>query len=223
MGMGQTCPTPNSTCRRRCVLLARALGLRLWLQVAFEGHSSLLVLVLRVPDFLRQRHRLQAFLRPSPDQWTETRVHMMCETETGEVPQVGRASLQRSWHDSQSFGTMRPWQKWLICPLLLKLGCHRPHKKVDDGIAEVTILVGVPGTIEKVESTAHIGTEILQERYQSALCQKWRHVGEHHGCAVPGLRPFPATALSRSFLGTRVSTALRRWHGCRCVCPGALI
>jgi hypothetical protein len=76
---------------------------------------------------------------------------MMGQAKPREVPKIRSATLERSWHHAQPLHTMSSGQKRLVGPLQLELGSNRPREKIDDRVAQVSVLVRVPRAEEKVE------------------------------------------------------------------------
>mmetsp|Transcript_40293 Transcript_40293/g.119396 ORF Transcript_40293/g.119396 Transcript_40293/m.119396 type:complete len:267 (+) Transcript_40293:1007-1807(+) len=156
-----------------------------------------LPLPLRLGDeVLRDGHGPQGLVRRGAHERPEARVGVVGQAEAREVPQVGRAALQRGWNNAEA-PEHAPRQLRRVGPLPLELGRHGPGEEVDDGVAQVPVLGVVPGAVEEVEGAADADREVLEEGDQRPLGQELGHVGQHHGGAVPRLAG-PGSVLLRA-------------------------
>lgn len=110
---------------------------------------------------------------------------MMRQAEAREMPQVCRTTLQSRWGDAQPFGfASDAGQQRLPSPLTLKLFSGRSREKVDNRVAEVSIIRRIPRAIEEVEGATHRYGKVLQQRDKSTLRQKAGNFRQHHGGAI---------------------------------------
>merc|ERR1719162_1952861 len=107
---------------------------------------------------------------------------------------------------------MRAREEGLVASLLLELGGDSPGKEVDDYIAQVAILVRVPGAVEEVEGAAHADRQVLQQGDQSTLREEVRNVQQHHRGAMPaGMTRVPAALLPATVCCSLPTPGLECW------------